>query len=331
MKSPWIAIVAIAACGGDSATTRPAHVGEALEVVFAGSGGLRNVRYHPTKGTSTPLALAIDVDVDASGKGGPLPTLAIQSVLTIEDVLPDGALRVRATIDEIAGTERPDSTISAAAMTEHTQLLRGISLVGTIAPDGIIRELRADNSGDKLPLALRQQLETLSKSFEQIAVPLPTVPVGSGAAWRQRRTIEQNGMKLSSITSFVVTSLDENHISFTSSTSLTGADQTVTMGGIAIQVSNIGGSGTGKGTIDLTRMTLAGETTLAVHSDMTAEGTTDRMSMKMATRIGPGTPRDPRTPANPAVAPPALPNDQPEDLGAPDNTEASGENEPVAP
>jgi hypothetical protein len=72
---------------------------------------------------------------------------------------------------------------------------------------------------------------------------------------------------------------------------------------------------------------MTGEATLAFHSDMTADGETDQMAMTMTTRVSPGKLPEPVDAGSGSAM-----VDEPEppaDLGAPDNTEASGENEPV--
>lgn len=294
--------------------------------MYAGSEPRRPLRYQITKGDKLDVELSIDVELDASGRGGPLPTVIVGTELTALDVRADRSMRVRATIKSIAARDVENSTLSATSMTEHMQLLEGTSLTGTLLPDGGIRELHAEAAA-KLPPALAQQLEMISKSFQQISLPLPHIPIGNGAAWRQKRTIEQNGMKLYTVTTIVVTGLDDRGFSFTSSTSLGGPDQTITLQGHAIQMSGIGGVGTGKGSIDLTKMVMIGESTLSFHSDMTAGGETDQMGMTMTTRVAPGSlpapaPPDPGTPVE---APAAIDDNAP----VPDNTEFSGENQPV--
>jgi len=195
-------------------------------------------------------------------------------------------MRVRATIASVGARDRENGAMSADAMSEHMQMLKGTSLTGTLAADGGIRDLHAE-AAQRLPPALAQQLDTVAKSFQTISLPLPRTPIGAGATWRQHKTIEQNGMTLYTESMIVVTALDERSLTFTSTTSLGGPNQKVTMQGIAIEMTSIGGAGSGKGTIDLSKMVMTGEASLAFHSDMTAQGETDQMEMKMTTRVAP--------------------------------------------
>lgn len=321
-----LGIAALVACGGDKTPPPPADP-NGIEVIYAGSEPRRSLRYRITKGDKQQVELSMDIDLDAGGRGGPLPTVIVGTELVAEDVLADQSMRVRVTITSITARDVPNSTLTAESMTEHMQLLKGTSLTGTLLPDGGIRELHAEAAA-KLPPALAQQLETVGKSFQQITLPLPHAAIGDGAAWRMKRTIEQNGMKLFTVTTIVATAVGEHGFSFTSSTSLGGPDQKVAMQGHTIEMTSIGGVGTGKGTLDLTKMVMTGESTMSFHSDMTADGETDQMGMTMTTRVAPG-----KLPAPPA--PDAALDDLPEPSSiedndpVPDNTEFSGENQPV--
>ena len=145
------------------------------------------------KGTTSQVELALDVDIDASGQGGPLPTLVMTSELVADEVLPDGSAQVRTTITEVTARDRPNSPVTADQMAEQTTLMRGLVLRGTLTPEGTLRDLKVDTSGKVLPPGLTAQLDTLSKSYEQVAMPLPTTPVGAGASWILSKTFDQSG------------------------------------------------------------------------------------------------------------------------------------------
>ena len=125
--------------------------------------------------------------------------------------------------------------------------------------------------------ALAEQLTTLAASFQQLAIPLPTAPIGVGAEWKTTRTITQGGLVLTSTTTLDVTSLDATTIGFTLTSEIKGADQTVTQSGIAVDLKDVGGSATGKGTIDLAKGVTTGELHFDLHSQMTAAGSSTPM------------------------------------------------------
>ncbi len=288
MKIPSIAVAAVlAACGSKDAAPTAAPVPDAVHVLGAGSEPRQLLRYRVAKGTTNAVDLALDVDIDASGQGGPLPTLVMTSEMVAEDVLPDGSTKLRTTITNVTARDRPGGAITADQMAEQTGLMRGLILRGTLAPDGVLRELTVDSGGRVLPPGLTAQLDTLSKSFEQVAMPLPRTPVGPGASWLYNKTFTQSGMAMTTTTTFTLTAIAGDTLTFESATFVSGKDQTVTQGDQTIQLSKISGKGSGKGTVDLAKMAMTGELLAELGSDMSAQGESTRMTMKMATRLSP--------------------------------------------
>jgi hypothetical protein len=300
------AAIVLVACGKEAppaATPSP----DGVKVPVAGAEPRVLLRYHVAKGTTSQVELALDVDIDASGQGGPLPTLVMTSEIVADEVLPDGSTKVRTTITEVTARDRPNSPVTADQMAEQTALMRGLVLRGTLAPSGTLRDLQVDTSGKVLPPGLTAQLDTLSKSFEQVAMPLPATPVGVGASWIHSKTFDQSGMVMTTTTTFTLTALAGDTLTFESATLVSGKDQSVTQGGQTIDLKNISGKGSGKGTVDLSRMTMTGELIAEFGSDMSSQGENTRMNMKMATRMSP--PAAP--PSIPTPAPPAAPTPTP--------------------
>lgn len=267
---------------------------EGLELIKPGADPRRVLRYQLAKGTSTPVTLAVDVDLDAAGQGGPLPTMVMETRIACEDVLPDGSMKIRTTIVHVIAKDRPGGVIPAAQMA--TAQLDGMAMTGVLAPNGTLKDMHLDLTGKDLPPVISGQLTTLSRSFEQVTMPLPAEPVGIGAQWRQRKTIEQAGMTMLTITTIDVTAIEGDKLVFTSIAEVRGKDQTITQGGTAIALKNLGGKGTGYGTVDLARMMMTGQITGEFHSEMSAGGQDATMKMKIVTRMTPG-------PAEPAPAP----------------------------
>lgn len=300
--SPLAAALILAACSSKEAPPAATPSPDGVLVLGAGSEPRQVLRYHVAKGTTNLVDLALDVDIDAGGQGGPLPTLVMTSEMTADELLPDGSTKLRTTITNVTARDRAGSAITAEQMAEQTELMRGLVLRGTLVPEGMLRDLHVDAGGRVLPPGLTAQLDTLSKSFEQVAMPLPRTPVGAGASWQHSRTFTQSGMVMTTTTTFRLIAIDGDTLTFESATLVGGADQTVTQGSATIQLSKISGKGSGKGTVDLSRMAMTGELLAELGSDMSAQGETTRMNMKMVTRLSP-TPTPTPTPGSAAPKP----------------------------
>ena len=138
-------------------------------------------------------------------------------------------------------TSAPDSAVAPASIATVLDPLKGTTFELSLAPDG--RVSRADVRGRQRKwkrqrqtgsAALTEQLQALAASFQQLAMPLPTAPIGVGAEWRTSRKIQQNGMQLTSVTTLDVTSLDAGDGRLHAGSEIHGANQTVTQAGMAV-------------------------------------------------------------------------------------------------
>lgn len=289
ISSIAIAVVLAVGCGKDKAPPPPPVINDPVQVVTPGAEPRQVLQYRLAKGTKSLVELALDVDIDAGGQGGPLPTLVMSSEIVTDDVLPDGTFAIHTTILDISARTRTGSPVTAEQMTEQTQLMRGLILRGTLTPNGTLRDLAVDTSGKTLPPALTAQLATLSRSFQQVAMPLPLTPVGVGAQWLHTKMLDESGIKMTTATTVTLTAIDGDKLTFQSTTSVSGKDQSVTQAETTIDLKNVSGKGSGKGTIDLSRMVMTGELVAEFGADMSAQGENTRMGMKMVTRITPTT------------------------------------------
>ena len=290
-------------CGKSSAKAPPPPPADGVQDLNPGAEPREPLRYALTKGTRSAVELALDVDINAGGQGGPLPTLAMTTDIAILDVASDGTATLQTTIRDVVARERAGSPISADTMTTQTQVMRGLVMTGKLAPNGRLVDMKVDLGGRALPPGLASQLDTLSKSFEQVAMPLPAAPVGTGAIWMHTKELDQGGMKMTTATTVTLVGRTADTFQFTSTTVVAGKDQSVTQAGTTVEVKDLHGSGSGKGTVDLGKVTLTGDITAEFTADMSSQGQTASMGMKMTTRMTPAASAPPSTPpSTPPVA-----------------------------
>lgn len=283
MRTLLVAVLALVACK----STEPAKGSQPTDVVVVkpGTAPLRAVRFAVPKGAHTTIELATDWKVTAGEIGNVLPTIVTTFDVTCEDVDKDGGMHLHARVNDAAAHEKAESGINPASLAPLLDPLKGYVLRVTLSPDGRISPATfeappagsgsagsSDGSG-----AATEQLTSLAASLQQLSIPLPTAPIGVGAEWKTVRTIDQGGMKLTSTTTLDVTSLDATTIGFTLTSDIKGADQTVTQSGLAVDMKDVGGSATGKGTIDLAKGVTTGELHFDLHTQMAAAGSSTPM------------------------------------------------------
>jgi hypothetical protein len=255
-------------------------VKDGLEVVDLGAPPRKLLRYAVAKNTHSPIEIAMDMDLDAGIKNV-APTLVMLMDIGVDDVTADGKMKLRTSINDVSARDRPGAA-SAAMLKGQLDLMTGTTMTATLGPDGTLKDA-AFESSKKMPEAMRDQLAGVTGNLERIALPLPDVAVGVGAKWRATKSVAQNGMNITTVTTFQLTKIDGNVFTYKTTVSITGPDQQVTMGGITTQVSGIAGSGSGEGSVDLAKLAMSGTQDVHFAASMAAgdEKTELKTSMKV--------------------------------------------------
>ena len=278
-----MAVAFLVACSKPESAPAPAPAPSAdgIELISAGSGPQRVLRYKLVKGTRAKLHLSIDNALAAGGRDMISPTLVIDLELAIEDVLPDGSARVRTTIAGATPREKPGATVPVGVLAQMTSSLPGTVFTARLSPSGRVSESKVEVTKD-LPPQIRAQVDKLNEHVAQVAMPLPQQPVGTGAKWSVKSALDLDGMKLATVTTTELVKLEGDAVTFTSATTITAPNQKVTEGSITAELTDIGGGGTGKGVVDLARMTMDGQMSLEFRGTMSAQGVTAPLKMTMA-------------------------------------------------
>lgn len=261
----------------------PGPRNDGVEMLSVGQGDQRLLRYRLTRGTRTDLELAMDLDLETGDRPGKMPTLILGATIEVADVKPSGDATLRTTITNVKMIDRAGATIEAAAVNPMLEQLTGVVHTATMAPDGEMRDAKVDTA--KASPTTGAQLQQLTQTLEQIAMRLPSTPVGVGSSWTTRKQTQENGISLTTVTTMKVTSMLGDRIGFTNQTTLSAPDQKIKQQGLDIEVKNVGGGGTGSGTIDLSRVSMIGQIDSEFRATMIASGLTTPTRIKMQLRL----------------------------------------------
>jgi hypothetical protein len=264
--------------GGDTpAVTEPSD----LQMVSPGNEPRKQLRYRIPKGTTQGIEVTVDMMLKAGDMGGPLPSMTTSMVVAIEDVnLASQAMTMHTTIVDATAHDREGSTIPAQTLTAALDTMKGLALETTLSPLGRVTKGEVQG-GKQLSEDVNKQLSAVMTTIEQVVMPLPMEPVGVGAVWRVSRDIEQNGMKMTAVNTMLITALDGDKMTYTIDTTVHGADQSVHQGDQTLELKDITGTGTGKGTISLTKLDINSVLDAEFRSQMSAPGDEKPTAMKM--------------------------------------------------
>jgi hypothetical protein len=132
--------------------------------------------------------------------------------------------------------------------------MHGVVIAETLAPDGQLVESHVEAAAS-VPDRAREQLDQLTRSLAQVAMRMPSEPVGLGASWRERRTLPEGGIRAVSETFYTVTSLSPTTLDYTSVGLSSGEPQTIEQDGLKVEVSDTRGHSQAHGSVDLARYT----------------------------------------------------------------------------
>jgi hypothetical protein len=244
------------------------------------------LRYQLTKGVKTAVELEVDVDIATPSFQRTMPTTVTVMELGAEDVLPDGNAKVRTRILRASARERPGAQVSPGMVNAQAARLTGLEITGTLTARGELEGPQLAGSAS-LPAKAAGGIAALIAQADEVAMPLPEAAVGVGAIWRVRRDAVQLGIKLETVTEIEVTALEEERVSYALRTQVKGDNQRATIEGVAVDVTNVRGNGTGKGVIDLGRMVMLGEQAFELGFDFSAMDRSGSVKMRTAKRLKP--------------------------------------------
>ncbi|MDB4953880.1 MAG: hypothetical protein JWO36_1449 [Myxococcales bacterium] len=253
-----------------------------LEILSQGIEPRRVLAYSFHNDQKSILELALDMTLTAGAMGGAVPTIVSAIEIAVEGVLPTGHANVRMTVLDASARDRPDAPSPAASLAAQLAAIKGVTIHATIGPDGKLSNTTLEGD-QKRPEAQQQQINSLVASFQQLTMPIPNVPLGAGAMWKSTRPIDQGGLKMSAVNTVALTNIEGTRLTFAVKSELHGADQTVTISGVAIHVEHISGTGEGHLTLELDKLTMTGEIDATFKAEMSAEN--EKTPMQITTKL----------------------------------------------
>lgn len=252
-------------------------------MVKLGDAPQQLLRYHLAKGTTSAMEVVMDYEVAANDKSMKMPTLVLETETTILDVQLDGTASTRTKVVNAAIRAREGAALPGL-FGDKAQRLVGVTFAGTVSAGGRILSSQVVGA-DKVAADLADWVQSIDKSLRAIAMPLPDVPVGVGAQWKHRATVNQQGIHGSTVTSVELVSIDKDKVTYTTTTEASGADQHVTEQGQTTDVKHVGGHGSGRGTVDLAKLAMTGELSMSLSAEMTTNEQTAKVKATTTAQI----------------------------------------------
>ncbi|MEP6861547.1 MAG: hypothetical protein ABJE66_13050 [Deltaproteobacteria bacterium] len=256
----------------------------------------RVLRYHLPKGMKTTFELELEGKLVAGEITSASPPLTFALAIGVDDVLPDGRMKLTTTIQDMTTPAALDQPGAPRAQADAAAL-RGVMITAMLSPDGTIADVKAvpppqpaatgsgSGSGSTAkPLSDADQalIDQVVQAMPKIAMPLPTTPVGIGAKWRSSRSLGPvSPLALTSVTTIDLDGISGSTLTYELSSTVHGDDQSVKQDGVDVAVKGITGTAKGHGTFDLEKLAPLGTLAAELHMEMTTGSDTTPMMMSL--------------------------------------------------
>jgi uncharacterized protein DUF6263 len=277
--------------------TTPAEAGNgapssAVKLLDPGAEPRQVLRLHPKAGDkqtlSTTLRMAMDVKVgEMENPATKLPAMKLTMDATVKSVTAEGDITYETLMqDADVAADAGASPEIAEAMKGSLAKLKGLSSSRTMSSRGIniATEVKAPEGANA---QMRQVMDQLKESLNQIVAPLPEEPVGVGAKWEAKMQVKSEGMTISQTATYQVVSLEGEHLATKATIVQSAANQQIqspAMPGLKVNLTKMTGAGNGEMKFDLAR-TLPVEATMESHTElsmaMNLGGQNQAMTMKI--------------------------------------------------
>ena len=275
--------------GGSAGSAAPAPPPKPeIELLSPGAEPRQILRYSLAKNATAHLWLDMTSALDTGDMKTASPPLHVALDVHVDDVLPDGRMKLTATIASLTaegdgvgignGSSSATSQAAAHAGSAGAELV-GLAITSTLSPDGHLTDVRAADR--PLPPAEQALVPQLLADFEPVAMTWPTEPVGVGATWRRVLSELHAGpfvLHVDVVNELVARS-GSAALSLAFTSQLRGDDQTVHESGIELTATHIAGSSSGSGTFDLASFAIDAAWTTTMHMDMKDNVSSTPMTM----------------------------------------------------
>jgi len=157
----------------------------------------------------------------------PIPTMkfALESAVTHLAENGDATLEVKYVAANLADDVELEEGM-AEAMKEVLRSMIGITFKSVVDSRGFAKQASVEIPEGTNPV-VRQQIEEVSKSLDQMISPLPAEAVGVGAKWQLVANLASGGMKMVQTTTFTITAIDGDAIAVSADVKQTAEPQEI--------------------------------------------------------------------------------------------------------
>lgn len=268
----------------DPAATTPTAASSSLEMLAEGAEPRHQLKYQAPAGTKEKMEMSMDITMDIPMMGKmSMPTMVMIADVEVVSIAADGKITNKMTFTGVELKETKDSMPGIAdAMKEPMEKIKGTTTTMVIEPSGKVVSMEVDAPNDPM---LEQTMGQTKQGLDQMVAQLPDKPVGKGAKWRVKQTVEQGGMKVDQTIVFEVVEVSATTAKIKGVATLSAPKQDMQQQGMTVTLEKLDGNGTTDLDIDFTKVVPNVDGKIDMDMKAGAMGQTQEMKMSMKMKI----------------------------------------------
>jgi hypothetical protein len=266
-----------------------------IDLLDAGAEPRRELRFRPAVNSQQTMTMTMGMSMDMSMGEMTMPKMALPKVmltidLNVTAVDRSGDIHYTFAYSDIQAIADKDTPPEAfAAMQKGFKSLVGykgdivVSDMGTVKSTKLIAPKNVD------PM-LKQTLEQLGKSMEQVSTPFPTQMLGVGAKWRVTNSAKVSNIQMNQSSSYEVLKMDDLGITIQAKINQSAPSQNFQIPGMdkktKVKIKSIASTGEGRYVLRFDSiLPVEGRLLLNTDSNMSVQTSPKEKPMDVATKL----------------------------------------------
>lgn len=281
MKNALVLVSCLLAFGCEKAASTK-KTNDPVKLLAAGGGEKRELRLNGKAGAKDTVVMTTKMHMKMTPMGIDIemPPYDTTMEMVVKNVTADGDIEHEFTITAVDVKDEGNPMVVGALKQTLPQII-GLKGTGTFTNRGVVKAVDLTLPAGLDPM-VAQTLGGMKDAMKQMSAPFPLEAVGVGAKWQIENKLETNGMKIDQIVEYTVTGIEGDKVMLDTKVVQSAPQQTVKQQGVDVTIKKVGGGGTGKLVVDLTRpVPTRVDMDVDTSIDMAAQGMDMHMDMDL--------------------------------------------------
>lgn len=249
------------------------------------------LRYALKPGSKDKILMTMSMGMEMDAPGMPatpikIPAMQLFMDFDILELLPGDKAKVSYALTATDVVDDGSNAMMVAALKPEISRMNGLAGAWVTDLRGFPEQMSV-KIPDGVSDQIRQQLDSVKNSIEQMSAPLPLEAVGVGGKWEVQSILAQGGMTLQQTATFEVVKIEGDTLSLKTIVRQSAERQIMNMpGGITAELLSLASTGSGTTTLKLSRLApVNADVTVNNTTKIQAGGQTVTMKMDMGIQI----------------------------------------------